>query len=311
MSNELVPEGLELQPDGGGFGDEEAGSEDASHLLPPIRELPQDREYLAAAFYSIQAANGTPANPPAQLGTMLGQALFQSLTDVHIFGRNTDAEPWVEVGPMTPEPVQVMVSQELLPATGAALAEDDLQMFDMVAGRVAKTLKRAKQPPKETTAAAAGRSTKLAGMKGSLSEKFGLSLNGNFKLADIADCCLCLGMKRSGEGFAWFGGKATGDPIFLVTAQGAKLAPGAQGATKKVNFTYSVAGVAQPRKVLERLFAACYYFKKRVGGDVQMTDGSAPPDSVARGEHPKLEAAIKKIEATGLRPGHVVTKRLA
>jgi len=310
MADDLAPEGLELQPDGGGF-DEEVGSEEASHLLPPIRELPQDREYLPAAFYSIQAANGTPANPPAQLGALLGQGLFQSLTDVHIFGRNADSEPWIEVGPMTPEPVQIMVSQELLPASGAALAQDDIEMFEMVAGRVAKTLKRAKQPPKEDAAAAAGRSSKLAGMKGSLAEKFGLALVGNFKLADINDCCLCLGMKRRGDGFAWFGGKATGDPIFTVSVSGAKLAQGAQGAAKKIEFSYSVAGVAQPRKVLERMFAAGYYFKKRMSGDVQMLDGTPAPDSVARGEHPKLEAAIKKVEATGLRPGHVVTKRLA
>lgn len=310
MSDELAPEGLELQPDGGGF-DEEAGSEDASHLLPPIRELPQDREYLPAAFYSLQAANGTRANPPSQLGAMLGQALFQSLTDVHIFGRNADSEPWLEVGPMTPEPVQVMVSQELLPATGQALAEDDLQMFEMVAGRVAKTLKREKQPLKEDAAAAAGRSAKLAGMKGTLSERFGLALAGSFKLTDITDCCLCLGMKRSGDAFAWYGGKATGDPIFTVAAEGAKLAAGAQGSAKKVVFSFSVAGVTQPRKVLERMFAASYYLKKRLGGDVQMADGTPPPDSVARGEHPKLETAIKKIEAAGLRAGHVVTKRLA
>jgi hypothetical protein len=212
---------------------------------------------------------------------------------------------------MTPEPVQVLVAQELLPATGQALAQDDLEMFAMVAGRVAKTLKREKQTPKEDAAAAAGRSGKLAGMKGTLSERFGLALGGSFKLADVTDCCLCLGMKRSGDGFAWFGGKATGDPIFTVTADGAKMTVGAQGSTKKVVFSYSVAGVPQPRKVLERMFAASYYLKKRLGGDVQMADGSAPPDSVARGEHPKLEAAIKKIEAAGLRPGHVVTRRLA
>lgn len=310
MSNELAPEGPELVPEGMGF-DEEAGSEDASHLLPPIRELPQDREYLPGAFYSIQAANGTPANPPQQLGEILGQGLFQSLTDVHLFGRNADSEPWLEVGPMTPEPVQILVSQELLPATGEPLAQDDLEMFEMVAGRVAKTLKRGKQPPKEDAAKAATRSAELAGMKGKLADTFGLALNGSFKLADVTDCCLCLGMKRVGDGFAWFGGKATGDPIFHVTVAGAKLAPGAQGATKKINFNYKVAAVNQPRKVLERIFACSYYFHKRLGGDVTLDDGSAPGDGVARGEHPRLEAAIKKVEAARLRPGHVVTRRLA
>lgn len=310
MSDELAPEGLELQPDGMGF-DEEAGSEDASHLLPPIRELPQDREFLPGAFYAIQTANGTPANPPQQLGEILGKGLFQSLTDVHIFGRNTDAEAWLEVGPMTPEPVQVLVGQELLPVSGEALAQDDLEMFEMVAGRVAKTLKREKQAPKEDAGAAAGRSSKLAAMKGSLNEKFGLSLAGNFQLADVTDCCLSLGLKRSGAAFAWYGGKSTGDPIFHVTVDGAELAKGAQGSTAKVNLSYSIAAVNQPRKVLERIFAACYYFQKRIGGDVQMDDGSALTDAVARGEHPRLDAAIKKIEAAGLRPGHVVTRRLA
>ena len=310
MSNELAPEGPELQPDGMGF-DEEAGSEEASHLLPPIRELPQDREYLPGAFYSIQAADGTPADPPQQLGEILGQGLFQSLTDVHIFGRNADSEPWIEVGPMTPEPVQVLVGQELLPASGEALAQDDLEMFEMVAGRVAKTLKREKKAPTEDAAAAAARSGELAGKKGSLTDSFELALAGNFQLADVTDCCLSLGMKRDGGKFAWYGGKTTGDPIFHVSADGAEMAQGATGTTAKVVLGYKVAAVTQPRKVLERMFAAAYYFKKRLGGDVQMGDGSAPPDSVPRGEHPNLESAIKKIEDAGLRPGHIVTKRLA
>lgn len=309
MSNELAPEGPELQPDGMGF-DEEAGSEEASHLLPPIRELPQDREYLPGAFYSIQAADGTPANPPQQLGEILGQGLFQSLTDVHLFGRNSDSEPWLEVGPMSPEPIQILVAQELMPASGEPLAQDDLEMFEMVAGRVAKTLKRDKKAPTEDAAAAAARSTKLAGLKGTLSDVVGLSLAGSFQLADVTDCCLSLGLKRDGGRFAWFGGKTTGDAIFHVSVDGAELTQGAAGATGKVNLSFKVAGVTQPNKVLERMFAAAYYFKKRLGGDVQMDDGSTPPDSVARGEHPKLEAAVQKIADAGLRPGHVVTRRL-
>ena len=309
MSNELAPEGPELQPDGMGF-DEEAGSEDASHLLPPIRELPQDREFLEGAFYSIQTADGAPANPPQQLGEILGQGLFQSLTDVHLFGRNAASEPWLEVGPMTPEPVQILVAQELLPVSGEPLAQDDLEMFEMVAGRVAKTLKREKQAPKEDAGAAAGRSNNLAALKGTLGETFGMSLAGSFQLADVTDCCLSLGMKRHGNAFAWYGGKSTGDPIFHVTADGAELTQGAQGATGKINLAYTVAAVAQPRKVLERIFAACYYFQKRLGGDVQMDDGSAPTDAVARGEHARLEGAIKKVEDAGMRPGHIITKRL-
>jgi hypothetical protein len=310
MSNELTPEGPELQPDGMGF-DEEAGSEEASHLLPPIRELPQDREYLPGAFYAIQSADGTPANPPQQLGELLGQGLFQSLTDVHIFGRNAESEPWLEVGPMTPEPVQILVAQELLPASGEPLAQDDLEMFEMVGGRVAKTLKREKKPPAQDAAKAAARSSELAGMKGTLTDTFGLALAGSFQLADVNDCCLSLGMKRDGGRFAWYGGKSTGDPIFHVAAEGADLAQGAAGTTPKVVLSFKVACVTQPGKVLERMFAASYYFKKRLGGDVQLDDGSPAPDTVARGEHPRLEAAIKKIAAAGLRPGHVVTKRLS
>ncbi|MBZ0136955.1 MAG: hypothetical protein K8I27_11335 [Planctomycetes bacterium] len=309
MSNELAPDGPELQPDGMGF-DEEAGSEEASHLLPPIRELPQDREFLPGAFYAIQTADGTPADPPQQLGELLGQGLFQSLTDVHIFGRNTDAEPWIEVGPMTPEPVQVLVAQELLPASLEPLAQDDLEMFEMVAGRVAKTLKRDKQAPKEDAGKAAGRSADLAGKKGSLTDAFGLALAGSYKLGDVTDCCLSLGMKRDGGRFAWYGGRTSGDAIFHVSADGAELAAGASGNTGRIVLSFTVAAVNQPRKVLERMFAASYYFKKRLGGDVQMQDGSTPPDSVARGEHPNLENAIKKIEQAGLRPGHVVTRRL-
>lgn len=309
MSNELAPEGFELEPDGMGF-DEEAGSEEASHLLPPIRELPTDREYLPGAFYSVQTADGTPADPPQQLGDVLGSALFQSLTDVHLFGRNSGDEPWLEVGPMTPEPVQILVAQELLPVSGEPLAQDDLEMFEMVAGRVAKTLKRDKQPPAQDAAAAAARSTELAGMKGSLSDVFGLSLAGKFDLATVTDCCLCLGMKRLGSTFAWYGGKTTGDPILSVTVDGAELKQGVTGSTGRVKLTYKVAAVSQPRKVLERAFAASYYFMKRLGGEVQMADGGAVPEGVARGEHPVLEAAIAKVEAAGLRPGHIVTRRL-
>lgn len=308
MSNELAPEGPELQPDMmGDFGTEEAGSEDASHLLPPIRELPQDREFLPGAFFSMQTANGTPATPPQQLGELLGTALFQSLTDVHIFGRNTDSEPWLEVGPMTPEPVQILVAQELFPVTGQPLAADDLEMFEMVAGRVAKTLKRGKQPLKETAEAAAARSAKLAGLKGKFADVFGLAITGSFPLAGVTDAALSLGLKRSGERFAWL---ASGEPLFTVSAEGAKLTPGATGKTAKLKFEYKVAAVTQPRKLLERIFAATYYFTKRLSGQVTMLDGSAPGEGVPRGEDPKLEAAIKKVVDAGLRPGHIITRRL-
>src|SRR5690606_15879516 len=176
MSNELMPEGPELQPDvTGEFAVEEAGSEDATQLLPPIRELPGDREFLAGAFYAIQTEDGQPSGQ--QLGEILGQALFQSLADVHLFGRNSAQEPWMEVGPLTPETAQILVAQELLPGTGQPLAEDDLQMFEMVAGRVAKTLQRAKLPPAETAADAAARSADLAALKGKLGDRFGLAVS--------------------------------------------------------------------------------------------------------------------------------------
>ncbi|MCC7509302.1 MAG: hypothetical protein IT464_07990 [Planctomycetes bacterium] len=308
MTNELAPDGPELQPDMMGDFADEGGSEDASQLLPPIRELPTDREFVPGAFYAIHAADGQPSGK--QLGEILGSALFQSLADVHIFGRNTGEEPWLEVGPLTPEPAQVLVAQELLPGTGQPLAQDDLEMFEMVAGRVAKTLGRAKQPPKEDAAAGAARSAKVAALKGKLSDRFGLAVAGSFDLAQVTDCCLCLGMKRAGDVFAWLGGQAMGDPVFQVAVDGAKLAPGAKGKSPRITLSYAVAGVKQPRKVLERIFAACHYFTKRLGGTLQLLDGSPADDGVARGEHPKLESLIKKVTDTGLKPGHLVTKRL-
>lgn len=311
MSNELTPEGPELTPDSvGGFGEEEVGSEDASHLLPPIRELPTDREYLPGAFYAIRAEDGTPGDPPEQLGQLLGQALFQSLQDVHIFGRGSDSEPWIEVGPMTPEPVQILVAQELVPGSGEAQGEDDLEMFEMVGGRVAKTLKRENKGPEQNKAEAAKRSEELVAMKGQLNDTVGMALAGDFQLADVADCALSLGLKRKDNRFVWYGGHTMGDPIFEVTAEGAELTPGAQGGTPKVNFTFTVAAVKQPNKVLERMFAAVYYFRKRLGGEVLMADGNPPGDGVARGEDPSLQATVKKIEDAGLRPGHIVTRRL-
>jgi hypothetical protein len=309
MSDELAPEGLELQPDvTGEFAVEEAGSEDASQLLPPIRELPGDREFLPGAFYAIQVADGSPSGQ--QLGEILGQALFQSLADVHLFGRNGANEPWMEVGPMTPEPTQILVAQELLPGTGTPLAEDDLQMFEMVAGRVAKTLQRTKQPPAEDAATAAARSSKLGALKGKLGDKFGLAISGAIDVAKLTDACLCLGLKRANKGFVWSGGQAMGDPVFRVDADGVELRAGAKGQTGRVAVSYAVAGVTQPRKVLERVFAATHYLTKRLGGAPTLLDGTPPGEGIARGEHPKLEAMIKKVTDAGLRPGHIVTRRL-
>jgi hypothetical protein len=311
MTDELSPLGPELEPDSAGaFDNEEAGSEDASHMLPPIRELPGDREFVPGAFYALQLDTQAPADPPQQFGELLGQALFRSLTDVHLFGRATDSDPWLEVGPLTPETPQILVAQELLPATGVPLAEDDFEMFSMVAGRVAKTLKRALQPPAEDAAAAATRSQALAALKGTLDSRFGLALSGDFDLADVTDACLCLGLKRHGGGFAWTGRQATAEPIFLVHADGAELAPGASGRSSLVNLTFCPAGVRQPGKVLERAFAAALYMQRRLGGTPQMLDGSEVPDTVARGEHPALTDALQKLEEAGLHPGHIITRRL-
>ncbi|MBE7491746.1 MAG: hypothetical protein HS108_08345 [Planctomycetes bacterium] len=311
MSNELAPDGPELQPDlMGDFGNEEAASEEASHLLPAIRELPQDKEFVPAAFFSMRLADGSPGNPPRTLGELLGASLFQSLADVHLFGRAADSEPWLEVEAVSPEPVQLIVAQELFGVSGQPMAEDDLGMFEMVAGRIAKLLKRDKQPMTENAAGAAARSAKLAALKGRFADRCALVVAGSFDAAKVIDCCLCLGMKRRGDQFGWFG--SVGDePTFVVRGEPTALAAGARGAVARVHFSFEPVKVAQPAKTLERMFTACNYFVRRLGGKITRPDGSAPPDSVARGEDPALAAAVKKITDAGLRPGNVVARRLA
>lgn len=310
MSNELSPDGPELQPDlMGDFGAEEAASEEAAHLLPAIRELPQDKEFVPGAYFSMRLADGTPANPPQTLGELLGASLFQSLADVHLFGRAKDSDPWLEVEANHPEPVQLLVAQELFPASGQPLAEDDLGMFEMVAGRIAKLLKRGKQPMTENAAGAAGRSAKLASLKGKFADKYSLVVAGSFDAAKVIDCCLCLGMKRRGDQFGWFGSVAD-EPTFTVRGEPTALAAAAKGAVTKVHFTFEPAKVAQPGKTLERMFTACNYFVRRIGGKIVKADGSAPPEGVARGEDPALAAAVKKVNDAGLRPGNVVSRRL-
>jgi hypothetical protein len=311
MNDELSPLGPELEPDSAGeFGQEDAGSEDASHLLPPIRELPQDRAFVPGAFYGLQLDTITPADPPQQLGELLGTALFQSLADVHLFGRADDAEPWIEVGPLSPETPQMLVAQELLPASGVPLEADDLEMFGMVAGRVAKTLKRALQPPAEDAETAASRSRSLADLRGTLGGEFGIALKGDFELAGITDACLSLGLKRKDGAFVWSGGQATAEPILTVRADGAELLPGADGRGNRVSLSFNPAGVRQPGKVLERAFAAAHYLQRRLGGTHEMLDGSEIPETVARGEHPRLTQALQQLESAGLTPGHPVTRRL-
>ncbi|MEE9312833.1 MAG: hypothetical protein V3V10_10540 [Planctomycetota bacterium] len=311
MTDELAPEGLELQPDSmDGFGTEEAGSEEAYHFLPPIRELPADREFVEGAFYSMRLADGTPGENPVQLGEKLGQGLFQALTDVHLFGRNSDGEPWLEVGPVSPEPVQMLIGQELFPASGEALAEDDLGMFSMVAGRVAKTLGRDKTEAEEDTASAAARSNTLAGLKGTLSDTFSIGITGDLDLAKVLDAALSLGMKRGAKGVGWMAGQAVGDPLFLVSAEGSDLAAGCTGNTSKVSLTFTVAAVTQPNKVAERMFTAANYMQGKCGGEIVGADGNPASDDLARGQDAKLDSAIERITAAGLTPGHVVTKRL-
>ncbi|MCC6464840.1 MAG: hypothetical protein IT463_05815 [Planctomycetes bacterium] len=311
MSNELKPDGFELQPDGmGDFAAEEAPSEEAAHLVPAIRELPQDKEFSPAAFYALQISDGQPSSPPQPLNALLGQGLFQSLTDVHLFGRGSASEPWLEIGPLSPEPVQILVAQELFPASGQALAEDDLGMFEMVAGRIAKTLKRQKQPPAETPAQAAQRSSGLAALKGRFRDALTLKLTGSFDLAQVIDCCLCLGMRRAGTAFGWFGVMASDEPTFTVSST-APLTAGARGPAQAVSFTLQPAKVTQPGKALERMVTAMNYFKRRIAGNIVEASGQPPAEGVARGEHPLLAAAVKKITDAGLRPGQVVTRRLA
>lgn len=311
MSNELKPEGQELQPEiSGEFAIEEAASEDAGHLLPAIRELPQDKEFVPAAYYSMRLSNGVPGNPSQTLGERIGATVFQTLTDIHLFGRGADSEPWLEVTAPSPEPVQLLVAQELYPASGQPIAEDDLGMFEMVAGRIAKTLGRTKQPAAENASAASQRSGKLAALKGRFADRYTLIVAGRFEAPKVIDCALCLGMKRQGDKFAWFG--AIGDePTFLVQGDPTGLKAGAKGVLSKVHFSFAPAKVAQPGKTLERMFTAANYFTKRIGGKLQRADGGAVPESVARGEDPALGAAVKKVAEAGLRPGNAVTRRLA
>lgn len=311
MTQDLTPEGPELQPEGlGGFADEEAASEDASHLVPPVRELPTEREYLPAAFYAIRASDSDVGDTPAMLGDKLGQALFQSLTDVHLFGRNGDDEPWLEVGPASPETKQILIAQELYPVTGEPPAEDDLEMFDMVASRVAKTLERTKVAPDEDAASAAARAQELAGLKGQFTTEIGIKLAGQFDAAAVTDSALCIGMKRVGDGFGWFGGRTTDTPFFSMSVASGSIAKGATGAVTDVVLKFNVAAVPQPNKALERMFSAANFVRTRVQGQLQMLDGSPVTDEVARGEYPPLNAAVKAAEDAGLRPGHLITQRL-
>lgn len=311
MSDELAPEGLELQPDSmNGFGTEEAGSEDASHFLPPIRELPKDREFVPGAFYSMRLADGNPGDTPQQLGEKLGQGLFQALTDVHLFGRNSDDEPWLEVGPVSPEPIQLLVGQELFPASAEPLAEDDLEMFGMVAGRISKTLGREKTEPEEDASSASLRSKTLAGLKGTFGDTFSIGITGNLDLAKVLDSALSLGMKRSAGKIGWMAGRTTGDPLFTVTAEDNDLAIGCTGNTSKVSLTFTVASVTQPNKVAERMFTAANYMSTKLDCQIIGPDGQPTSDDLARGQDPSLDAAVGKLTVAGLTPGHVVTKRL-
>ncbi|HRJ80073.1 MAG TPA: hypothetical protein PLF37_16360 [Planctomycetota bacterium] len=307
MAGALQPEGFELQPDGADFADE-GGSEDASHLLPAIRPLPDDTAFAEGAYYTVKLADLAPGAAPRQLGTILGTQFFAALSDMAVFGRDDAGATFRELGPNDNETREMLVAMDLVPSSGAALTEDEFPMFDMVASRIAKKLERAKQPGGEATSAAMARSRKLVGLKGSLGKTYGLKLAGQFDAARITDCALCLGLKRQGDGFGWV---VNGQTIFGVRAQGLSLAPGAAGSSATVEFSFKPAASPQPKKVLERMFTAANYFAKKLGGEVQTLAGQKAGTQIMTGEDAGLLKLLQEISALGLRPGNVVTQRLA
>ncbi|MCC6574148.1 MAG: hypothetical protein IT462_10170 [Planctomycetes bacterium] len=308
MTNELRPDG-DLQPDLADLAFEEAGSEDVSHLLPAVREMPEDLAFLPGAYYAI-SLEGIPAGTaPRTLGSVLGKELFASLSDIRVFGRNAATEPLLEVGPDHNEPAELMVGMELFPDTGTPPEESDFGMFDMVAGRISKKLGRAKKPAAEPVSGAVTRGMKLAGLKGKFGQVQRLFLRGSFAAPAITDAALSIGLKRDGGGFAWSGGRA--QPLFKVRAEGLQLAPNAAGNASAIEFSFMPARVPQPKKVLERMATCANYFIKRIGG--QLTDAAGKPanPAIMQGEDPELAKAVAAVTAAGLRPGHPVTVRLA
>ncbi len=309
MTNELRPDGPDLQPDLADFASDEGGSEDVSHMLPAVRELPEDRAFLPGAYYAVTLEGIPTGTAPRTLGSVLGRELFASLSDIRVFGRNAAAEPLVEVGPDNNEPAELVVGMELFPETATPPEESEFGMFDMVAGRISKKLGRAKKPPAETVEAAVARGQKLAALKGKFGAVQRLFLRGNFDAAQITDAALSIGLKRDSGGFAWMGGRP--QAMFKVRAEGLQLAPNAQGKTAAIEFSFMPARVPQPKKVLERMATCANYFIKRLGGTLTDAANKPAPATIIQGEDPELAKSIQEITAAGLRPGHPITARLA
>ncbi len=303
----LQPEGMDLQPEGGDFADE-GGSEDVSHLLPAIRPLPEDAALAEGAYYIIKLADMAPGAQPRQLGQLLGTAFFAALSDMAIFGRDDANTPYRELNGNDNEMKQMLVAMELVPSSGNALAEDEFPMFDMVASRVAKKLERPKQPAGEAIPQAVARSQRLASLKGKFSMNYTLKVTGNFDAAKITDCALSIGLKREPGGFVWL---VNAQPIFHVKAQGLQLAPGATGNTPAIEFSFQPAKLPQPKKALERMVTCANYFIKRLGGTLMTGAGQKAATTIMTGEDAQLAKLVQDMNAAGLKPGNVVSQRLA
>ncbi len=75
--------------------------------------------------------------------------------------------------------------------------------------------------------------------------------------------------------------------------------------------SFKPAASPQPKKVLERMFTAANYFAKKLGGEVQTLAGQKAGTQIMTGEDAGLLKLLQEISALGLRPGNVVTQRLA
>jgi hypothetical protein len=298
---------MDLQPDGGDFA-EEGGSEDVSHLLPAIRPLPEDAALAEGAYYIIKLADMGAGAQPRQLGQLLGTAFFAALSDMAVFGRDDANTPYRELTGNDMETKHMLVAMELVPSSGNALAEDEFPMFDMVASRVAKKLERPKQPAAEQIGAAVARSQRLASLKGKFSMNYTLKVTGSFDAAQITDSALSIGLKREPGGFVWV---VNAQPIFHVKAQGLQLAAGATGKTAAIEFSFQPAKLSQPKKALERMVTCANYFIKRLGGQLTTSAGTKAATTIMTGEDAQLAKLIQDMNTAGLKPGNVVSQRLA
>lgn len=249
-----------------------------------------------------------PGAQPRQLGQLLGTAFFAALSDMAIFGRDDANTPYRELTGNDNEMKQMLVAMELVPSSGNALAEDEFPMFDMVASRVAKKLERPKQPAGEAIPQAVARSQRLASLKGKFSMNYTLKVTGNFDAAKITDCALSIGLKREPGGFVWL---VNAQPVFHVKAQGLQMAPGATGNTPAIEFSFQPAKLPQPKKALERMVTCANYFIKRLGGTLMTGAGQKAATTIMTGEDAQLAKLVQDMNAAGLKPGNVVSQRLA